>query len=529
MAGHDRGQRLRRRARGMDRTGPAAARCRSAPAHRLRRDPRPRRRRSGAGGVQRSGHLHRSVRRSSRRGRRRSPGRVAGERRTSRRRHSGRRVRASRSTPRTNSATRSRWRRRRSRRSRRPTRGRGGADCSDEGPRGPRSASRPDTSTGTRCGCRAASAPRPGSRSPCSYRASSMRRTPSGSGSARCRCCARTRLSTGATVLRALLGTVVGFAIGGGLVAIIGTNHAVLWTLFPIVIFVAASAPALISFVAGQAAFTVFTIILFNIIAPAGWQIGVVRVEDVALGCASSLVAGFLFWPRGAAAALGTAYAEAYSTAARFLRQSIAALDDRTTTPDAVGDIATAAGARLDDALRQYLAEQGTKRVPLDSVATLAGGATRRAPGGRGDQPVAPTGAARRRRPRRRQGTDRTRDAAAAARRRRQRVVCGTGRRRSPGRAGTLPPLDGSSEWRLVPRRRAARGARLRRSRSCATSRTTAVVRAVPRRRRSVACRSCDARCAGQHGTRTQLVATLTVSSRKAVHTDHRLRREGVR
>ena len=184
-------------------------------------------------------------------------------------------------------------------------------------------------------------------------------------------------LSTGATVLRALLGTVVGFAIGGGFVAIIGINHAVLWTLFPIVIFVAASAPALISFVAGQAAFTVFTIILFNIIAPAGWEIGVVRVEDVALGCASSLVAGFLFWPRGAAAAHGTAYAEAYSTAARFLRQSIAALDDRTTTPNAVGDIATAAGARLDDALRQYLAEQGTKRVPLDSVATLAGGATR--------------------------------------------------------------------------------------------------------------------------------------------------------
>ncbi len=184
-------------------------------------------------------------------------------------------------------------------------------------------------------------------------------------------------LSTGATVLRALLGTVVGFAIGGGLVAIIGTNHAVLWTLFPIVIFVAASAPALISFVAGQAAFTVFTIILFNIIAPAGWQIGVVRVEDVALGCGASLVAGFLFWPRGAAAALGAAYAEAYDTAARFLRQSVASLYERTSTPTAIGDVATAAGTRLDDALRQYLAEQGTKQVPLESVAALAGGATR--------------------------------------------------------------------------------------------------------------------------------------------------------
>ena len=93
----------------------------------------------------------------------------------------------------------------------------------------------------------------------------------------------------------------------------------------------------------------------------------------------ASLVAGFLFWPRGAAAALGTAYAEAYSTAARFLRQAIAGLDTRSGAASTaeVGSVATAAGTRLDDALRQYLAEQGTKRVPLESVAVLAGGATR--------------------------------------------------------------------------------------------------------------------------------------------------------
>ncbi|MGH8859940.1 MAG: FUSC family protein [Jatrophihabitantaceae bacterium] len=185
-------------------------------------------------------------------------------------------------------------------------------------------------------------------------------------------------LSTGATIVRALAGTVLGFAIGGGAVAVIGTDHAVLWTLLPLVILVAASAPTVTSFVVGQAAFTVFTIILFNIIAPAGWHIGVVRVEDVALGCAASLVAGLLFWPRGAAAALGGAYAEAYRTAASFLRQSIRALDARAPALDAAaGAVATSSGASLDDALRQYLAEQGTKRVPLASVTTLVGGATR--------------------------------------------------------------------------------------------------------------------------------------------------------
>lgn len=184
-------------------------------------------------------------------------------------------------------------------------------------------------------------------------------------------------LSTGATVVRALAGTVLGFAVGGAAVAVIGTDHAVLWTLLPLVILVAASAPAVISFVAGQAAFTVFTIILFNIIAPTGWRIGVLRVEDVAFGCTASLVAGFLFWPRGAGAALGAAYAEAYRASAEYLRESIESLTGHRRRPTDTGTVATAAGNRLDDALRQYLAEQGAKHVPLESVTALANGATR--------------------------------------------------------------------------------------------------------------------------------------------------------
>jgi uncharacterized membrane protein YccC len=183
-------------------------------------------------------------------------------------------------------------------------------------------------------------------------------------------------LSTGATVARALAGTVVGFAVGATIVGLLGTGHALLWTLLPLVILVAALAPAVISFIVGQAAFTVFTIVLFNIIAPAGWRVGVLRVEDVALGCAASLVAGLLFWPRGAAAALGVAYADAYRTSAEYLHQAVENLVGDRGSPD-IGELAMAAGNRLDDALRQYLAEQGAKYVPLQSVATLANGASR--------------------------------------------------------------------------------------------------------------------------------------------------------
>jgi uncharacterized membrane protein YccC len=128
--------------------------------------------------------------------------------------------------------------------------------------------------------------------------------------------------------------------------------------------------------VAGQAAFTVFSIVLFNIVAPQGWRIGVTRAEDVALGCLASLVAGFLFWPRGAGAALALAYADAYRSASDLLSRAVGRLTSGTAPPPDT-EAAASAGRRLEDALRQYLAEQGTKRVPLDSVSTLATGAAR--------------------------------------------------------------------------------------------------------------------------------------------------------
>ncbi len=184
-------------------------------------------------------------------------------------------------------------------------------------------------------------------------------------------------LSTGATVVRALAGTLAGFVIGALVVTLVGTNHAVLWPLLPVVILVAAGAPRVVSFTIGQAAFTVFTIILFNLIAPLGWQIGVVRVEDVALGCLAGLLAGALFWPRGAAAALGAALEDAFRSGADYLRQAMDhVVGRRVNAPDAGGS-ALAAGYRLDDALRQYLAERGAKHMDPQSVTALANGAIR--------------------------------------------------------------------------------------------------------------------------------------------------------
>jgi uncharacterized membrane protein YccC len=185
-------------------------------------------------------------------------------------------------------------------------------------------------------------------------------------------------LATGATAVRALVGTGLGFAIGGAIVGELGTSPTLLWPLLPIIVVAAAAAPAIISFIAGQAGFTVFTIVLFNIIAPEGWRIGVVRIEDVGLGCAVSLAAGFLFWPRGAAASLSAALSDAYAASASFLRAAIHAITRSEASPsESVGATASAAGRRLDEALRQYLAEKGPKHVPLETITRLANGATR--------------------------------------------------------------------------------------------------------------------------------------------------------
>jgi uncharacterized membrane protein YccC len=188
-------------------------------------------------------------------------------------------------------------------------------------------------------------------------------------------------LSTGQNSLRALLGTVAGFIIGAAILALIGTNTTLLWFLLPLAIFLTAVTPAVISFVAGQAAFTLMVVLLFNILAPTGWRVGLYRVEDVALGCAVSLLVGALFWPRGAGAALRRALSEAYADSADYLARAVdfgmRCCEVSSTSPAApTDDAARAADAtqRLDDALRGYLAERGAKPVPLVEVTRLVTG-----------------------------------------------------------------------------------------------------------------------------------------------------------
>jgi uncharacterized membrane protein YccC len=183
--------------------------------------------------------------------------------------------------------------------------------------------------------------------------------------------------ATGATALRALAGTAVGFVIGGALVVAIGSDETALWIVFPFAVLVAAYSPGTAPFAVGQAAFTVMIAVLFNLIVPVGWKVGVVRIEDVALGCAVSVVIGTLFWPRGVASVVGDDLADAFRTGASYLTQAVQwAVGARTAEPDTAGDAGTA-GLRLDEALRGFLSEQGTKHIAKQDLWRLVGGSLR--------------------------------------------------------------------------------------------------------------------------------------------------------
>ena len=186
-------------------------------------------------------------------------------------------------------------------------------------------------------------------------------------------------LGTGATALRAVGGTAVGFVLGSAIMIGIGAHTVLLWVLLPLAVLISGAAPSMISFAAGQAAFTLVVVILFNIIVPSGWKVGLTRIEDVAIGCAVSIVVGLLFWPRGATAALGRALSDAFVTSSAYLADVVDRLTAATGPPDTGPSqrVSHAAYLRLDDAFRQFLTERGAKVVPVETVTKLFTGSNR--------------------------------------------------------------------------------------------------------------------------------------------------------
>jgi hypothetical protein len=89
-------------------------------------------------------------------------------------------------------------------------------------------------------------------------------------------------------------GTLIGFSISAVVVAILGPHLTWYWLVLPLVVFASAYAASTSGLLAGQAAFTVFVVVLFGIILPQQKQAGILRLEDIAIGGAISLAVGAL-------------------------------------------------------------------------------------------------------------------------------------------------------------------------------------------------------------------------------------------
>jgi hypothetical protein len=187
-------------------------------------------------------------------------------------------------------------------------------------------------------------------------------------------------LTTGTRVLRAVAGTAVGFVLGAVVIEFLGVDPVVLWILLPIVAFGSAYVPEVYSFVAGQAAFTMMVLINFNLIVPTGWKVGLIRVEDVVVGAMVGIVVSVLLWPRGATAAVSTAIEEARAVGAKFLKEAVVrvtrgASEDATNRVIALSRAGLDASRTVDDAVRQYLSENGGTtdlRAPVVRAANRA-------------------------------------------------------------------------------------------------------------------------------------------------------------
>lgn len=184
-------------------------------------------------------------------------------------------------------------------------------------------------------------------------------------------------LATGSTIAWSLAGTFAGIVVGGLLVVAVEGSEAALWILLPFATGLAAYTPRAVSFAAGQAGFSIVVLVLFNLINPSGWEVGLLRIEDVAIGAGVSLLVGLLFWPRGAVTVLRRAVGTAYASAAAYLGATVEALLAGAPPPREAEREAFAAAQVLDSGVRDYLSDRSGANAPLEQLAVLMAGAAR--------------------------------------------------------------------------------------------------------------------------------------------------------
>ncbi|MGO8871071.1 MAG: FUSC family protein [Acidimicrobiales bacterium] len=178
---------------------------------------------------------------------------------------------------------------------------------------------------------------------------------------------------TRSTAVEAALGTAIGFAVSSALVAAFGVEATVYSLVLPVVIFAAFYLPGAVSFIAGQAFFTMVIVVLFNLLQPSGWEIGLVRLEDVLIGAGIGLAIGMALWPGGAATELAGVVGRLFVSGSEYVEARVRRMVGPVSgqTEQAGGDLASfrsrvaVAAVDAEDVFSQYLAEPHQSDAPV--------------------------------------------------------------------------------------------------------------------------------------------------------------------
>jgi uncharacterized membrane protein YccC len=191
-------------------------------------------------------------------------------------------------------------------------------------------------------------------------------------------------LSTRTRVVQAVVGTALGIVLGGLLVAAVGVEPVAQWLLVPITVFASTYLPRFVSFTAAQAISALNLLVILSLTIPTGWRVGLLRIEDIALGAAVGMGASLLLWPRGASAAVSALIEAALDVNVRYLRAAVLRVtrgpseessDEIDADLAALSHDAVVGSRRVDDAVRHYLSETGSGadlRTPVVRAANRA-------------------------------------------------------------------------------------------------------------------------------------------------------------
>ncbi|MBO0878903.1 MAG: FUSC family protein [Mycobacterium sp.] len=191
---------------------------------------------------------------------------------------------------------------------------------------------------------------------------------------------ASSALNTRTMVVQAVAGSAVGVAVAAVLIAAFTVQPAVLWALLPITVFASTYLPRVFSFAVAQAMITLAALIILDLMAPTGWRIGLLRIEDIAMGAGVGMGVSLLLWPRGATAAVSRVIGAALDVNVPYLCAAVQRVT-RGSSADVEGNLkalsqeALVVSRTVDDAVRQYLSETGSGahlRTPVVRAANRA-------------------------------------------------------------------------------------------------------------------------------------------------------------